>query len=80
MLDLEEFINIIGDIIERYLEVDTYLKNQMKDMSILLRMSHESRDIVVDIVRELLKARVTFRHIKNEERFKNNDSIILVAI
>ncbi|KAK7342204.1 hypothetical protein VNO80_25148 [Phaseolus coccineus] len=48
-LDLKEFKNVVGDIIERYPQVDIYLKkNQMKDMASLLKKSQESA-ITVDI-------------------------------
>jgi len=48
-LDLQEFKNVVGDIIERYPQVDIYLKkNQMKDMASLLKKSQES-GITVDI-------------------------------
>ncbi|XP_004507222.1 external alternative NAD(P)H-ubiquinone oxidoreductase B3, mitochondrial-like [Cicer arietinum] len=49
MLDLKEFKNVVGDIIERYPQVDIYLKkNQMKDMATLLKKSQES-SLTVDI-------------------------------
>lgn len=49
MLDLTEFQNVVGDIIERYPQVDIYLKkNQMKDMATLLKKSQEST-LTVDI-------------------------------
>jgi len=48
-LDLKDFKDVVGDIIERYPQVEIYLKkNQMKDMASLLRKSQES-DITVDI-------------------------------
>lgn len=50
MLDLKEFQNVVGDIIERYPQVDIYLKkNQMKDMATLLSKSQESPTTEVDI-------------------------------
>ncbi|CAL5211845.1 unnamed protein product [Lathyrus oleraceus] len=49
MLDLKEFQNVVGDIIERYPQVDIYLKSQMKDMASLLSKSQESPTTVVDI-------------------------------
>ncbi|KAG5020951.1 hypothetical protein JHK87_016806 [Glycine soja] len=48
-LDLQEFKEVVGDIIDRYPQVDIYLKkNQMKDMASLLKKSQES-NIIVDI-------------------------------
>ncbi|XP_040863127.1 external alternative NAD(P)H-ubiquinone oxidoreductase B2, mitochondrial [Glycine max] len=48
-LDLKEFKDVVGDIIERYPQVDIYLKkNQMRDMASLLKKSQES-NIIVDI-------------------------------
>ena len=48
-LDLKEFKEVVGDIIERYPQVDIYLKkNQMKDMASLLKKSQES-NIIVEI-------------------------------
>lgn len=49
MLDLKEFQNVVGDIIERYPQVDIYLKSQMNDMVSLLSKSQESPTTVVDI-------------------------------
>lgn len=50
MLDLKEFQNVVGDIIERYPQVDIYLKkNQMKEMATLLSKSQESPTTEVDI-------------------------------
>ncbi|KAK7263613.1 hypothetical protein RJT34_31206 [Clitoria ternatea] len=49
MLDLKEFQQVVDDIIERYPQVEIYLKkNQMKDIHTLLRKSRE-RSITVDI-------------------------------
>ena len=48
-LDLQEFKEVVGDIIDRYPQVDIYLKkNQMKDMASLLKKSQES-NIIVEI-------------------------------
>ncbi|XP_020215449.1 external alternative NAD(P)H-ubiquinone oxidoreductase B3, mitochondrial [Cajanus cajan] len=48
-LDLQEFKEVVNDIIERYPQVDIYLKkNQMKDMASLLKKPKDSA-IVVDI-------------------------------
>ena len=48
-LDLKEFKEVFGDIIERYPQVGIYLKkNQMKDMASLLKKSQES-NIIVEI-------------------------------
>ena len=48
-LDLKEFKEVVGNIIERYPQVGIYLKmNQMKDMASLLKKSQES-NIIVDI-------------------------------
>lgn len=48
-LDLKEFKDVVDDIIERYPQVEIYLKkNQMKDMASLLKKSQES-GISVDI-------------------------------
>ncbi|RZB80823.1 External alternative NAD(P)H-ubiquinone oxidoreductase B4, mitochondrial [Glycine soja] len=48
-LDLKEFKEVVGDIIERYPQVGIYLKkNQMKDMASLLKKSQES-NIIVEI-------------------------------
>ncbi|XP_061336805.1 external alternative NAD(P)H-ubiquinone oxidoreductase B3, mitochondrial-like [Gastrolobium bilobum] len=42
-LDLKEFQDVVGDIIERYPQVEIYLKkNQMKDIATLLKQSQES--------------------------------------
>lgn len=50
MLDLKEFQNVVGDIIERYPQVEIHLKNnQMKDMATLLSKSQENPATVVDI-------------------------------
>lgn len=48
-LDLKEYQQVVGDIVERYPQVDIYLKkNQMKDMATLLKKSEES-SLSVDI-------------------------------
>ena len=48
-LDLKDFQDVVGDIIERYPQVEIYLKNnQMKDMASLLKTSQES-SVTVDI-------------------------------
>ncbi|XP_057455747.1 external alternative NAD(P)H-ubiquinone oxidoreductase B3, mitochondrial-like [Lotus japonicus] len=48
-LDIKEFQDVVGDIIERYPQVGIYLKkNQMKDMATLLNKSQES-SLTVDI-------------------------------
>lgn len=48
-LDLKEFKEVVGNIIERYPQVGIYLKkNQMKDMASLLKKSQES-NIIVEI-------------------------------
>lgn len=48
-LDLKEFQEVVGDIIERYPQVDIYLKkNQLKDVATLLKKSEES-SLTVDI-------------------------------
>ncbi|XP_027347668.1 external alternative NAD(P)H-ubiquinone oxidoreductase B3, mitochondrial-like isoform X2 [Abrus precatorius] len=48
-LDLKEFQDVVGDIIERYPQVDIYLKkNQMKDLASLLKKTEES-SLTVDI-------------------------------
>jgi NADH:ubiquinone reductase (non-electrogenic) len=50
MLDLKEFQNVVDDIIERYPQVEIYLKkNQMKDMATLLNKSLENPATTVDI-------------------------------
>ncbi|KAJ1379567.1 Pyridine nucleotide-disulfide oxidoreductase, class-II [Sesbania bispinosa] len=46
-LDLKEFHHVVDDIIERYPQVDIYLKkNQMKDMATLLNQSQETSAMV----------------------------------
>lgn len=48
-LDIKEYQDVVGDIIERYPQVGIYLKkNQMKDMATLLNKSQES-SLTVDI-------------------------------
>ncbi|MED6145616.1 External alternative NAD(P)H-ubiquinone oxidoreductase B3, mitochondrial [Stylosanthes scabra] len=48
-LDVKEFQGVVDDIIERYPQVEIYLKkNQMKDIATLLKFSQES-SVTVDI-------------------------------
>ncbi|GAU41587.1 hypothetical protein TSUD_271960, partial [Trifolium subterraneum] len=74
MLDLKEFQNVVDDIIERYPQVDIYLKkNQMKDMATLLNKAQESPATTVDI--EYFKQAVS----KVDSQMKNLPATAQVA-
>lgn len=46
-LDMAHFQEVVGDIIERYPQVDIYLKKkQMKNIMLLLRNSQDSKSVM----------------------------------